>query len=221
MEKSIFQRITSDIITQLSHFKCSPPSILPRLPLQSDAHGAFSSRALLFSLKRHQLSISFVNGSGVPSITSASPFWGPWMAGHCSVCHKRAVSPAGRKPLLAVSLCQLGSRGVPDSGLMTRLLLACLLWNLPLPPLNRNNSGQRKAPSSSKAKCNGSFFISLNISPSQGAKALKGQPEWLVADRNAIKVKKGSTSLHVIYCLFYMGAQREQARDGLSLSPQP
>lgn len=95
-----------------------------------------------------------------------------------------------------------------------------LMKPAPFPP-NRNNSGQRKAPSSSKAKCNGSFFISLNISPSQGAKALKGQPEWLVADRNAIKVKKGSTSLHVIYCLFYMGAQREQARDGLSLSPQP
>lgn len=134
MEKTFFQKITFDIITQLSHFKCKPPSILPRLPLQSDARDVFSSRALLFSLKRHQLSISFVNGSGVPWITPASPFWGRWRAGHCSVCHEWSASPAARKPLLAVSLCQLGSRGVPDSGLMTRLLLACLLWNLPLSP---------------------------------------------------------------------------------------
>lgn len=59
------------------------------------------------------------------------------------------------------------------------------------------------------------FFISPNISLSQGAKPLKGQPEWLVVDRNAIKVKKGSASLHVNYCLFYMrttGAGMRQAQ---------
>lgn len=159
-----------------SHFKCNPAS--PALK------GA-EPWGLLLSLKRHQLSISSIIRSGVLWATSSSL---------SRYGREQVVTPPAAaipflllptEALLGGSLCQLGSRGLPASQLMTRLLLAPLLLYLPLPPSARVTLAKWVSPSCSWPKCNSSF-IPPRTSPPVCYWSLSGQSRCLVVWGNAI-----------------------------------
>jgi len=153
--QKIIEKMKTHSIFQPSEFKCSPPCIVPAHLLRSKAWSAVCSWALLLSLKRHQL-LPLMGQVFVGNFYQL--FWVQQRAGHCTACHRFSVSPAGSESLLAGKLCQLGSRGLPATRLMIRLLLACLLLDLPLPPSAGVTLAKWGSPSCSWPKCNSSFI---------------------------------------------------------------